>query len=66
MAVFDRLTRRHLLGLAGVALASPLLMSLPRSSLAANEHAGHAVDSASEPAGSGDFIRLDEIGRAHV
>jgi NitT/TauT family transport system substrate-binding protein len=59
MAVFDRLTRRHLLGLASVALASPLLMSLPRSSRAADEHAGHAVDTGAEPTGTGDFIRLD-------
>ncbi len=59
MAVSERLTRRHLLGLASVVLASPLLMSLPRSSRAADEHAGHAVDTAAEPAGTGDFIRLD-------
>lgn len=59
MAVFDRLTRRHLLGLASVALASPLLMALPRPSWATDEHAGHAVDTGAEPTGTGEFIRLD-------
>ena len=60
MAVFDRLTRRHLLGLASVALAGPLLMSLPRSSRAEGEHTGHSADTGVEPEGTGDFIRLDK------
>nr|GFC85172.1 hypothetical protein [Tanacetum cinerariifolium] len=63
MAVFDHLSRRRLLGLAGAALASPLLLSLPRGVLAADEHAEHAAhgaEASGEPAGTGDFIRLDQ------
>lgn len=57
MPAFDHLTRRRLLGLAGITLASPLLLSLPRLGLAANEQAGH--NTPQEPAGTGEFIRLD-------
>jgi len=63
MAAFDKLTRRHMLGLAGFALASPLLMSLPRAGWAADEHAGNMADMpgmGAEPAGTGEFIRLDK------
>ena len=63
MAAFDKLTRRHVLGLAGFALASPLLMSLPRASWAADEHAEPMADMGdmgAEPAGTGEFIRLDK------
>lgn len=66
MAVFDQLSRRRVLGLAGAALASPLLLSLPRGVWAADEHAEHAghgtdaSDGASEPAGTGEFIKLDQ------
>ena len=61
MAVFDHLSRRRVLGLAGAALASPLLLSLPRGVWAADEHADHAAHEAvAEPAGTGDFIRLDQ------
>ena len=35
---FDRITRRRLLGMAGITLAS---LSLPRLGFAADEHAGH-------------------------
>ena len=54
MAIFDHLTRRRLLGLAGITVAS---LSLPRLGVAADEHAGH--NTAQEPAGTGEFIRLD-------
>jgi len=47
------LTRRRLLGLAGITVAS---LSLPRFGVAADEHAGH--NTAQEPAGTGEFIRL--------
>ncbi|QKF52370.1 hypothetical protein FX982_03354 [Pseudomonas graminis] len=66
MAVFDQLSRRRVLGLAGAALASPLLLSLPRGVWAADEHAehaGHGTDAsggAIEPAGTGEFIKLDQ------
>jgi NitT/TauT family transport system substrate-binding protein len=60
MAAFNHLTRRHLLGLASVALVSPLLLSLPRSSWAGDEHMDHMADTGAEPAGTGDFIRLAE------
>ncbi|HEX8595788.1 MAG TPA: ABC transporter substrate-binding protein [Pseudomonas sp.] len=55
---FDYLTRRRLLGLAGVALASPLLTSLAPSAWAVDEHAGHQAES--EPVGTGEFIKLAE------
>lgn len=61
MAAFDHLTRRRLLGLTGVALASPLLLSLPRLGWAADEHAGHNAGVDGEPAGTGEFIRLPEL-----
>lgn len=51
---FDRITRRRLLGMAGITLAS---LSLPRLGFAADEHAGH--NTTPEPSGTGDFIRLD-------
>jgi len=57
MAAFDPLTRRRLLGMAGITLASPLLLSLPRLGFAADEHAAHHTPQ--EPAGTGEFIRLD-------
>jgi len=60
MTAFDHLTRRRLLGLASVALASPLLASLPRSAWAVDEHAGHQADIGAEPAGTGEFIKLAE------
>lgn len=61
MAAFDHLTRRRLLGLTGVALASPLLASVPGFAWAADEHAGHNVGGAdAEPAGTGEFIKLAE------
>jgi NitT/TauT family transport system substrate-binding protein len=60
MAAFDYLTRRRLLGLAGVALASPLLASLPRPAWAADEHAAHQAEVGAEPAGTGEFIKLAE------
>ncbi|OCR23944.1 ABC transporter substrate-binding protein [Pseudomonas syringae] len=60
MTAFDHLTRRRLLGLASVALASPLLASLPRSAWAVDEHAGHHADIGAEPAGTGEFIKLAE------
>jgi NitT/TauT family transport system substrate-binding protein len=60
MAALDQLTRRRLLGLASIALASPLLASLPRSAWAADAHVGHSADSGAEPAGTGDFIKLAE------
>ncbi len=56
MAVTNGLTRRRLLGVASAALASPLLLALPRISWASDEHANHG---AAEPAGTGEFIRLD-------
>ena len=54
MADFDHFTRRRLLGLAGITLAG---LSLPRLGFAADEHAGH--NTSPEPAGTGEFIRLD-------
>lgn len=61
MAAFDHLTRRRLLGLTGVALASPLLASVPGFAWAADEHAGHnAGGGDAEPAGTGEFIKLAE------
>ena len=60
MAAFDSLTRRRLLGWASAVLASPLLLSLPRSGWAVDEHAGHLSHPDIEPAGTGDFIRLDD------
>lgn len=58
------LSRRTLLGFGAVALASPLLLSTPRSVWAADEHehTGHgSADAApgAEPNGTGDFIKLD-------
>ena len=60
MTAFDHLTRRRLLGLASVALASPLLASLPRSAWAVDEHAGHQAAIGAEPTGTGEFIKLAE------
>lgn len=60
MTAFDHLTRRRLLGLTSVALASPLLASLPRSAWAVDEHTGHQADIGAEPAGTGEFIKLAE------
>lgn len=61
MAGFDHLTRRRLLGLTGVALASPLLLSVPRLGWATHEHAGHHAGVDGEPVGTGEFIRLPEL-----
>ena len=54
MAAFDHLTRRHLLGMAGITLAG---LTLPHLAFGADEHAGHHTPQ--EPSGTGDFIRLD-------
>ena len=54
MAASDHLTRRRVLGLAGLTLAG---LTLPRLGFSADVHAGH--NTPQEPAGTGDFIRLD-------
>lgn len=53
---FNTLSRRHLLGLGAAALASPLLLSLPRS-VWAEDH--DHMQMGAEPPGTGDFIKLD-------
>ena len=54
MVAFDHLTRRRLLGIAGISMAG---LALPSLGFAADEHAGHGTPA--EPAGTGEFIRLD-------
>ncbi|MCU1717210.1 ABC transporter substrate-binding protein [Pseudomonas sp. 5P_3.1_Bac2] len=62
MSEFDRFTRRRLLTLAGVVIASPLLAALPRFAGADEHsaHSGHSPQVANEPADTGEFIKLPQ------
>lgn len=53
------LSRRKLLGFGALALASPMLLSLPRSVRAAEQSHDHSAHGSGEPQGTGDFIKLD-------
>jgi NitT/TauT family transport system substrate-binding protein len=61
MAAFDTLTRRRLLTVTGLALATPLLAGFPGLTLADDDHAAHHPSGDAEPAGTGEFIKLPEV-----